>query len=145
MNVLYPAIFEYDKSDKRYTVHFPDLAEAMTEGETLEEAMFNASEVLTLTLEGRVDEGIEIPRPSKHKNARLVAPSARAQAALLLRWAKGDHTTAEIARALNTSWPAVARLEDLHHWPNLRQLERAAATVGHRLVISLEPVSGELK
>ena len=145
MNVLYPAILEYDRSEKRYTVHFPDLPEAITEGETLEEAEFNASEVLTLTLEGRVDEGMEVPRPSRHKQAKLIAPSARAQAALLLRWAKGDHTTAEIARALNTSWPAVARLEDLHHWPNLRQLERAAATVGHRLVISLEPVSGESK
>lgn len=145
MNVLYPAIFEYDKSEKRYTVYFPDLSEAVTEGETLEEAIFNASEVLTLTLEGRVDEDVEIPRPSKHKNAKLIAPSARAQAALLLRWAKGDHTTAEIARALNTSWPAVARLEDLHHWPNLRQLERAAASIGHKLIISLEPVSGDWK
>lgn len=142
MNVLYPAIFEYDRKEKRYTVHFPDLAEAITEGETFEEAYFNASEVLTLTLEGRVDENMEIPRPSRpHKDARLIAPSARAQAALLLKWAKGVHTTAEIARVLNTSWPAAARLEDPHHWPNLRQLERAAASVGHSLVISLEPVS----
>lgn len=78
MNELYPAIIEYDKSAKRYTVLFSDLPEAITEGETLEEAVFNASEVLTLTLEGRVDEGIEIPRPSKHKNAKLIAPSARA-------------------------------------------------------------------
>jgi len=93
MNVLYPAIFEYDKSDKRYTVHFPNLPEAITEGETLEEASFSASEVLTLTVEGRVDEGIEIPRPSRQKNAKLIAPSARAQAALLLRWAQGDHFT----------------------------------------------------
>jgi len=141
MNVLYPAIFDYDKSEKRYTVSFPDLPEAITEGETLEEAIFNASEVLTLTLEGRMDERMEIPRPGRHKNTTLVAPCARAQAALLLRWAKGSHTTAEIARALNTSWPAADRLENPHHWPNLRQLERAAAIVGHRLVISLEPVS----
>jgi antitoxin HicB len=145
MNVLYPAIFEYDRNEKRYTVHFPDLTEAITEGETLEEALFNASEVLTLTLEGRIDESMEIPRPSRHKGAKLIVPSARAQAALLMRWAKGDHTTAEIARALNTSWPAIARLEDPHHWPNLRQLERAAAAIGQRLVISLEPVSSETK
>ncbi len=76
---------------------------------------------------------------------KLIAPSARAQAALLMRWAKGEHTTAEIARTLNTSWPAISRLEDPHHWPNLRQLERAAAAIGQRLVISLEPVSGEIK
>jgi antitoxin HicB len=144
MNVLYPAIFEYDRTEKRYTVRFPNLPEAITEGETLEEALFNASEVLTLTLEGRIDEGMKIPMPTHRKGAKLIAPSARAQAALLMRWAKGEHTTAEIARALNTSWPAVARLEDPHHWPNLRQLERAAA-VGQRLVISLEPVSTDVK
>jgi antitoxin HicB len=79
MNVLYPAIFEYDKSEKRYTVHFPDLPEAVTEGETLEEAFFNASEVLTLTLEGRIDEEVEIHMSSQHyKGARLIAPNARA-------------------------------------------------------------------
>ena len=127
MNVLYPAIFTYNRAEKRYTVRFLDLPEAITEGETLEEAFFNASEVLTLTLEGRVDEGMEIPMPSRRKGAKLIAPSAKAQAALLMRWAKGEHTTAEIARALNTSWPAIARLEDPHHWPSLRQLERAAA------------------
>jgi antitoxin HicB len=141
MNVLYPAIFKYHRSEKRYTVHFPDLSEAITEGETLEEAHFNATEVLTLTLEGRMDEGMKIPLPSHRKNAVLVAPSARAQAALLMRWAKGKYKTSEIARILNTSWPAVARLEDPHHWPNLKQLERAAAAIGQRLVISLEPVS----
>jgi antitoxin HicB len=145
MNVLYPAIFEYNRTEKRYTVRFPDLSEAVTVGETLEEASFNASEVLTLTLEDRIDEGMEIPRPSHSKGAKLIAPSARAQAAILMRWAKGEHTTAEIARTLKTSWPAVARLEDPHHWPNLRQLERAAAAVGKRLVISLEPAITDLK
>lgn len=145
MNTLYPAIFKYNKSERRYTVYFPDLPEAHTEGETLEEALFNASEVLTLTLEGRMDEGMEIPKPSQYKEAKLIAPSARAQAAVLMRWAKGKHTTAEIARSLNTSWPAIARLENPRHWPNLKQLERAAAAVGQRLVISMEPVSNHRK
>ncbi len=145
MNVLYPAIFEYDKSEKRYTVYFPDLSEAITEGETLDEAVFNATEVLTLTLEGRMDEKMEIPKPSHHKGGKLISPSAKAQAALLMRWAKGDHSFAEVARALNTSWPSVARLEDPHHWPTLRQLERAAAALGQRLVLSMEPVGAQGK
>lgn len=37
------------------------------------------------------------------KGTKLITPSAKAQAALLMRWATGKHTTAEIARALNTS------------------------------------------
>lgn len=86
MNVLYPALFEYDRSEKRYTVHFPDLPEAITEGGSLEEAFFNAAEVLTLTLEGRIDEGWGIPKPSHQKGAKHIAPSARIQAVLLMRW-----------------------------------------------------------
>ncbi len=141
MNVLYPATIHYDESEKRYTVFFADLPEAITEGETLDEALFNASEVLTLTLEGRMDEDLDIPRPSAPEvDSYLISPNARTQAALLMRWAKGSHTTSEIARTLNTSWPAVARLENPHHWPNLKQLDRAAAVMGQRLVISLEPI-----
>ena len=137
MNILYPAYVLQE--DNRYRVQFPDLVEAITEGETLEEALFQAVDVLTLTLEGRMEEGHEIPQPSKLNDAYLVAPSARVQAALLVRLAKGSHTTSELARALETSWASVSRLEDPHHWPSLRQLERTAAALGQRLIISLEP------
>lgn len=138
MNILYPAIINYHEKDKRFFVEFPDLEEAITEGNSLEEALFNAAEVLTLTLEGRMDENIEIPLPSSPKKSYLIAPSARVQAALLIRFAMRDHTISELARALETSWPAAARLENPHHWPSLKQLERAAAAMGQRLILSLE-------
>lgn len=84
-----------------------------------------------------------MPEPSLcQNNQTLIAPSARSQAALLIRWAKlkGDHTTSEIARSLNTSWPAVSRLESPKHWPSLRQLEKVAHVLGQRLIISMEPL-----
>jgi antitoxin HicB len=141
MKILYPAHITHEPSDNRFTVQFLDLEEAITEGESLEEARFNASEVLTLTLESRMDEKIEIPFPSDSKDADLIAPSARVQAALLIHFAKGGHTTSELARILETSWPAAARLENPHHWPSLKQLERAAIALGQRLIISLEPAN----
>ena len=140
MNILYPAKIKHSKIDNKYLVKFDDLDEALTEGGTLEEALFNASEVLTLTLEGRLDEGMNIPSPSK-KNGNcvyLVSPSARVQSALLIRLSRVNHSIAEIARTLDSSWPAVSRLEDPHHWPSLRQLERVANAMGLRLVLSLE-------
>lgn len=137
MKIVYPAIITKGK-DNRYLVTFPDLPEAVTEGENIEEALFNASEVLTLTLEGRAEEGVEIPAPSIIKNAHEIAPSARVQAALLLRMNRGKKKVADIARALHTSWPSVSRLEDPTHWPSLKQLERVAATLGKRLVLSLD-------
>ncbi|CAM4420917.1 MAG: Antitoxin HicB [Legionellaceae bacterium] len=137
MNILYPAYIKQE--DERYTVYFPDLEEAITEGETLEEAFFQAAEVLTLTLEGRMEEGIPIPEPSNLKDTYLISPSARVQAALLLKLAKGEHTNSELARTLETSWASISRLENPQHWPSLRQLERVAAALGQRLIISLEP------
>lgn len=137
MKIIYPAIIKKDKGD-HYLVTFPDLPEAITEGDTLEEALFNASEVLTLTLEGRAEEEMDIPTPSIIKEAYEIAPSARVQAALLLRLSRGKRTVADIARALHTSWPSVSRLEDPTHWPSLKQLEKVAATLGKRLVLSLD-------
>jgi len=144
MKILYPANIQLNPQDHRYLVEFPDLDEAVTEGASLEEALFNASEVLTLTLEGRIDENFNIPQPSNIKNAYLIAPSARVQAALLVHFAKGNRTVAELARILQTSWPAAARLEDPRHWPSLKQLEKAAAALGQRLIISLEPAENTL-
>lgn len=144
MNVLYPATITFDKDDNRYFVEFPDIPEAITEGESLEEAIFNAQEALTLSIEGRLDEGTEIPAPSVcNEEKKLISPSVRAQAALLVRWAKsrGEHTTSDIARNLNTSWPAASRLENPKHWPSLRQLEKVANVLGQQLIISMEPVN----
>ena len=45
---------------------------------------------------------------------------------------------AELARSLETSWPSAQRLENPRHSPTLRQLEKAAAALGKRLVLALE-------
>ena len=145
MNILYTAKIEHNAKENRYFVHFPDLEEAITEGGSLEEALFNAAEVLTLTLEGRMDEGMPIPTPSQIKSGYKIAPLARVQAALLIRFAKGQHTIAELARTLETSWPAAARLENPHHWPSLKQLEKAAMAMGQRLILSLEECNAPVR
>jgi antitoxin HicB len=60
------------------------------------------------------------------------------QAALLVRQARGDRSLAELARALETSWPAAKRLENPRHYPTMKQLEKAAAAMGKRLVLTFE-------
>ena len=137
MDIRYPAIIELQE-EGGFTVSFPDLDEAVTEGDTMEEALFNAADVLTLTLESRMDEGMEIPVPSNLDQAYHIAPSSKVQAALLVRFCRGERSLADLARSLETSWPAASRLEDPHHWPSLKQLDRAASAFGKRLVLSFE-------
>lgn len=137
MNVLYPAKISKEP-DGRYFVKFLDFSEACTEGETFDEALLNASEVLTLTLEGRMEEKVKIPAPSKKvQGSYLIAPSARVQSAMLLQLARKGHSKADLARTLGTSWPSIQRLENPKHWTSLKQLEKVAAALGKQVKIDL--------
>ena len=138
MNTAYPYILESQKSS--YLVQFVDFEEAFTEGATEEEAAFNAAEVLSLVIEQRLADGQLIPLPSPAENRPVAYPQARVQIALLLRKTREEQgrTLAEMARALQTSWPSAQRLEQATANPTLKQLERAAAALGKRLLITLD-------
>jgi antitoxin HicB len=138
MDIRYPATVDA-QSDGSYLVQFVDLPDTFTEGQTQEEALFNAAEVLSAMLAWRLDAANAIPAPTQGvEGAHYVAPDAKTQAAMLLRLARGERTLSDLARALETSWPAAKRLEDPTHWPSLKTLDRAAAALGKRLVLTLE-------
>lgn len=138
MDIRYPALIE-PQQPSGYLVTFVDLADTFTEGASKEEALFNAAEVLSAMLSWRIDNEQPIPDPSPQvENGYYIAPDARIQAALLVRRTRGSRSLSEIARILDTSWPSAKRLEDPHHWPTLKQLERAASAMGQRLVLSFE-------
>ncbi|MDD2608943.1 MAG: type II toxin-antitoxin system HicB family antitoxin [Giesbergeria sp.] len=121
-----------------FFVQFIDIEEAITEGDTLEDAAFNAAEVLTGVLAYRLDHGQEIPPPSDPAGRPVAVPSGAVQAVMVLREARGDRPIADLARGLDTSWAAAQRLDNPHHWPSLKQLDRAARVLGKRLVLSIE-------
>ena len=141
MNIAYPAKFDR-QSDGGYTVTFIDLPGAISEGDTLEEAYLNAQEALSGVLETMLDMGHPIPAPSaaRGKTVKKIPPETQTQAAVLVHLAResGNRTTADLARAMETSWAAVQRLEDPRHWPSLKQLDRAARVLGKRLILSFE-------
>ena len=63
MNVAYPYILE-PQPEGGYVVQFADLEEAFTQGDTPEEAAFNAAEVLSLVIDQRLADEKPIPEPS---------------------------------------------------------------------------------
>jgi len=138
MNTLYPAIFE-PQEPSGYFVYFVDIKEAITEGGTIEACLFNATEVLTAVLKIKMEAGQDIPLPSPNiEDAHYVAPNARVQSAILFRWARDHRSLADIARALDTSWSSAQRLENPYHSPTLKQLEKAAAALGKKLILTFE-------
>ena len=128
MKIAYKAITEPGEVSG-FFVYFPDLKEAFSEGATETEALYNAEEVLNLTLDGRMEEGLEIPDPQEHEGGVWIYPSAQIQAALLIRKAReGTKTLAELARALDlhgprpNSWkiPSVLRVSNAWNGPPQR-------------------------
>ena len=139
MKLEYPYTLEPQETGG-FVVQFLDIEEAFTEGATREECAFNAAEVLTAILEQRLEDGMDIPLPSKRGQRAVASPSAAVQMAILLRMTRlaEGKTLADLARALGTSWPAVQRLEKPKANPTLKQLERAAHALGKRLVLVFE-------
>lgn len=136
--IRYAAILEA-QPDGGFSVTFPDIPEAITEGDNRESALFAATEALTLALEQRIEDGDPLPDATHPKSSVWIEPAAAVQAAALVRRAREAQgkTLADLARALNTSWPSAQRLETPTANPTLRQLERAAAALGKRLVVEL--------
>lgn len=60
---IYPAIFTKDGSF--YTVDFPDFESCYTQGETMQEALEMAEDILCLTLYELEEQKTKIPAPSK--------------------------------------------------------------------------------
>ncbi|WP_339838632.1 type II toxin-antitoxin system HicB family antitoxin [Paenibacillus sp. FSL R7-0272] len=71
---IYPAVFEKDEV-AGYTVTFPDLNGAVTEGDDLEEALRMARECLELYLYGLEEDEEDIPKPSEPVSINLPVDS----------------------------------------------------------------------
>jgi antitoxin HicB len=63
MNVGFPYTVEAEENGVLF-VQFIDIEEAFTQGDNLEEAAFNAAEVLSAMLESRLEMNQTIPEPS---------------------------------------------------------------------------------
>lgn len=137
--VKYAAVLEA-QPEGGFTVTFPDIPEAITEGDTREEALFHAVDVLTLCLQERIESDDELPVASKVKCGVWIEPSVAVQAAMAVRLARQRQgiTLSDLARSLGTSWAAAQKLESPRANPTIKQLERTAAALGKRLVLSIE-------
>jgi len=70
MKQVYPAIIHEEEGN--YWVEFPDLDGCFTDGETLEETLENAEEVLGLFLATLEEQGKKIPKASSISNVSAI-------------------------------------------------------------------------
>ena len=90
MQYVYPAVVERDEAGY-WLVTFPDVPEAGTDAETLEEALREAQDALIAALGGYVEQRRPIPAPSPvRKGQHGIALPVRVAAKLALYQAMRD-------------------------------------------------------
>jgi antitoxin HicB len=122
-----------------FIVTFPDIPEAITQGEDEEEALLYAVDALETALSMYVDARRPLPEPSPAKRRRTVRPTALECAKLGVyreMMAQGIKK-AELARRLGWHMPQVDRLFDLKHASRLDQLEAAAHALGRHVEVNV--------
>jgi antitoxin HicB len=70
MNLHYSVIIQWSDEDKAYLVILPEFdSQPQTHGETYEEAVTNAQEVLELLIESYQECGWELPTPKTYQSS----------------------------------------------------------------------------
>lgn len=125
-----------------YLVTFRDIENAFTYGETLDEAIFNAQEVLDLMLLDRLEKDEEIPMPSKLKNGEIVitpSPEVVAPALLHIMRMLESRTMADIARTMGVAYQSYQRIESGKNL-TMKSLKKAASALGSIVEIRLRKI-----
>ncbi|MDE1954755.1 MAG: type II toxin-antitoxin system HicB family antitoxin [Betaproteobacteria bacterium] len=136
----YPVVLA-PQPDGGFLVSFPDVPEAITQGEDEQEALLVAVDALETALSFYIDARARLPVPGKpRRGQRTVRPSALECAKLGVYRAMTEQgiRKAELARRLGWHMPQVDRLFDLRHASRLDQLEAAARVLGRRIEVRVE-------
>jgi antitoxin HicB len=135
----YVALFEPDLEAGGYVVTFPDFGYGVTQGETDQEAMEMAQDLLMLTIGDYIREGKQLPVPTRHRGAKFrPVPLPALQSAkvdLYTSFLASGLKKAEFARRIGIPKTHIERLFSLRHHSRLDQIEAALAALGKRLHI----------
>ncbi|MDQ2926128.1 MAG: type II toxin-antitoxin system HicB family antitoxin [Acidobacteriota bacterium] len=136
--LAYPVTLTADKKAGGFVVTFVDIPEAITQGETVEEAMEMAAEALESAMDFYFDDKRVVPMPSVAKRRQRVVElplSLSAKVLLLNEMVQQKVRPAELARRLETTPQEVNRLVNIHHTSKIDGIAVAMKALGKTLEI----------
>ena len=129
-----------DRKDGGYVVSCRDISEAITQGESVEEALSEAEGALQAAIEGRIEDSLEIPAPSAAKRGeRMVSTpvTTALKAAVYAVMRQQNVSKSELARRMHVHEKETRRMLDPNHPTKVPTLERALAVLGRRAEIAV--------
>ncbi|QHI99260.1 type II toxin-antitoxin system HicB family antitoxin [Xylophilus rhododendri] len=135
----YPASFEPDP-DGGFVVTFRDIPEAITQGDTREEAESMAGDALITAMDFYFEEGRLVPPPTKARRREVLVAlplSVAAKVELLNLVVQRKERPADLARAMGVKPQEVTRLLNLHHATKIDTLAAAFRALGGELELNI--------
>jgi len=117
---------------------FPDIPEAITQGDTRAHALEMAKEALEVAMDFYFGDQRPVPAPSKAKRGQAVVElpvSVAAKVLLLNEMLRQRVRPIELARRIGTTKQEVNRLTDLKHATKIDRIDAALRALGKRLVL----------
>lgn len=125
-----------------FVVEFPDLPSGITQGETVEECLERAADIVVGVAEELIRRHEPLPRARRHRgpNVHPIALPALVDAKLALHKTLRESglTKSALGKRLALHPMQLDRLLDLRHASRIAQVEAALRALGKRLVLSVE-------
>jgi antitoxin HicB len=138
---LYPAILTPDTQHGGFVVTFPDVPEAITQGDDISGALDQAADCLDEAIAGRIRRRESIPEASAVGPDQYAVPlpvSTAAKAALYLALQQAKMTQSELAERLRCDEQEVSHLLDPRRMAKLSHLESALGGLGYQLALGVQ-------
>lgn len=136
----YPAAF-VPAEEGGFVITFRDVPEAISQGESIEECIEQATDSLDEAIIGRINDGEDIPAPSEREPGEYlipVPPQTALKAALYEEIRNRNLSKVALAALLGIDEREVRRMLDPHHRSKLLRIADVLERVGKRIVVQVE-------
>lgn len=120
-----------------YFVSFPDIPEALTQGDTREEALAMGLDALVTSFDFYFEDNRSVPAPGDITGDFVEVPlSVAAKVMLLNAFVDAGLTQVELANRMGVKKQEVTRIFDLHHTTKIDTIQKAMSALGKRLELT---------
>jgi antitoxin HicB len=126
------------RDGKFILVTFPDIPEAITQGDNRAHALEMAAEALEIAMDFYFEDRRPVPAPSKPKPGQAIVelpPSVAAKVLLLNEMLRQKVRPAELARRMGTTPQEVNRITNIRHATRIDRVDTALRALGKRLLL----------
>jgi antitoxin HicB len=121
-----------------YVVSFPDIPEALTQGDNREEALTMALDALITAFDFYFEDGRPVPAASPVTGDYVEVPlSVVSKVIMLNAFVESRLTQTELASRMGVKKQELTRLFNLHHSTKIDTVQNALAAMGKRLQLSV--------